>query len=200
MLSQAARDALDRDGYVVITDAIDGASLTELELAFDEAPTQADGTQHVSLAPDVPGYATWAALKEHPVTVAAARHILLAPFHVRDLHGRNPLPGYGLQGLHSDFPVRAPGAPYFVVSALFMIDDFSAENGATRVVPGSHLFTRAIPKKLAQPRAHHPEETIITGTRGSVLVFNGHLWHSGRTNHSRGPRRAAQMVLTRSTA
>jgi hypothetical protein len=37
-------------------------------------------------------------------------------------------------------------------------------------------------------------ERVVTGPAGSVLIMNGHIWHSGRRNDGRGRRRAAQMV------
>src|SRR5262245_34087998 len=80
-----------------------------------------------------------------------------------------------------------------------MLDDFTPENGATRVVPGSHRITRPLAKDLAQPLARHRDEKVIVGSAGSVLIFNGYLWHSGRRNDSKGPRRAIQMGLRRGT-
>ncbi|MBV9947300.1 MAG: phytanoyl-CoA dioxygenase family protein, partial [Myxococcales bacterium] len=158
----------------------------------------ADGTQHVGIGATTPDRAAWDALRTHPVLLAAAEHVLEgAPFQVRDLHGRNPLPGYGLQGLHADWPPRASAKPFFVVTAICMLDDFTAENGATRVVPGTHLLVRPIGRALGQPTAHHPAERVVTGRAGSLLVFNGHLWHSGTRNESRGPRRAVQQVMKR---
>src|SRR5262249_29251496 len=108
---------------------------------------------------------------------------------------RNPRPGFGQQGLHSDAVPRAAADPFSVVTAIWMLDDFTTENGATRVVPRSHLVTRPLAKSFAQPLAHHPEERVITGDAGSVLIFNGHLWHSGTQNRSQGPRRAVQMIF-----
>ena len=64
----------------------------------------------------------------------------------------------------------------------------------------THLLAEPIPKSLAQPDARHPRERVVTGPAGSVLVFNGHLWHSGRRNASRGPRRAAQIVIVRDSS
>jgi ectoine hydroxylase-related dioxygenase (phytanoyl-CoA dioxygenase family) len=84
-----------------------------------------------------------------------------------------------------------------MITALWMLDDFTAENGATRVVPGSHRITRALSKNLAQPLARHPDERIVIGRAGDVLIFNAYLWHSGRRNESKGPRRAVQMGLRR---
>lgn len=185
---------LEREGYVVVVDALDARTVERLRIAFQTAPVES-GTQHVRIGPDTPHEADWLGLRQHPALLDAARAVLGPSFHVRDAHGRNPLPGYGQQGLHADWPVRARGAPAMVLTALWMLDDFRADNGATRVVPGTHLLTRPIPKALAQPLAHHPDEVVITGRAGSVLIFNGHLWHSARRNDSRDPRRSVQMVV-----
>lgn len=194
VLRRSELDALDDAGYVVVPDALDATDLAELRRAFDVAP-QSSGTQHVTVTAQTPGVEAWRSLAEHPSLTAAAEHILGRPYRVRELHGRNPLSGYGQQGLHADWIPRAPGAPYFVVTSIWMLDDFTTENGATRVVPGSHRITKPLPKPIAQPQAHHPDERIVTGRAGSLLVFNGHVWHSGRRNDSRGTRRAAQLVM-----
>jgi ectoine hydroxylase-related dioxygenase (phytanoyl-CoA dioxygenase family) len=196
-LTPAHLRALDEEGYVVVPGALEEAWVERLRRAFESAPAQKDGTQHVEVTPATPEHASWQALREHPVILAAALHVLARPFRVRDLHGRNPLPGYGQQGLHADWMPRANVEPYHVLTALWMLDDFAPDNGATRVVPGTHRVLRAIPKSLGQPGAKHPAETVVTGRAGGVLVFNGHTWHSGRANTSNRPRRAAQMVVVR---
>jgi ectoine hydroxylase-related dioxygenase (phytanoyl-CoA dioxygenase family) len=197
-LTAAQINGLDLDGYVVVAEVLDAAWLDRLRGAFVAAPAQRDGTQHVSLSAETPELKAWETLKEHPVVLAAAAHVMEgAPFRVRELHGRSPRPGFGQQGLHADWVPRADVRPFFVVTALWMIDDFTAENGATRVVPGTHLITRPISREMAQPGARHPRERYVTGAAGSVLILNGHTWHSGRVNESGGPRRAAQMVLQR---
>ena len=186
---------LARDGYAVLPGALDAAWVERLRQAFAHAPRQADGTQHVRIDDATPERSSWTALDTHPAVAAAAARVLGRAFRVRDAHGRNPLPGYGQQGLHADWPPRAPGSPAFVLTAIWMLDDFTETNGATRVVPGSHRALAPIAKPLAQPLARHPDERIVTGHAGSVLFFDGHLWHSGTRNASDGPRRAVQMVL-----
>ncbi|MBN1237479.1 MAG: phytanoyl-CoA dioxygenase family protein [Gammaproteobacteria bacterium] len=193
-LTAADRHALDRDGYVVVASALDRNWVEALLLAFDGAD-QSTGTQHVEIGPSTPGRDAWDALARHPLILEAARHILGRPFVEPGMHGRNPLPGYGQQGLHADWMTRSSGDEFFVVTAIFMLDAFTEDNGATRVVPGSHRITAPIAKSYAQPLAHHPKEAIVTGPSGSVLIFNGHLWHSGTRNVSNGPRRAVQMVI-----
>ena len=175
------------DGWLLVADAIDAARLERLRAAFG---VQTEATEHVPLEDD--------ALATHPAIADAARIVFEgAPWRVRDVHGRNPLPGYGQQGLHADWKPRAAGEPFQVLTAIWMLDDFTVENGATRIVPGSHTITTPIPKALAQPLAHHPREIVVTGRAGSVLVFNGHLWHAGRKNESRGWRRCVQMIVQR---
>lgn len=193
MLGPSERAALDTQGYAVLPRALTREQVDRLRRAFEHPA--AHGTQHVEVSTATPDHATWLEAARHPDLFAAAEHILGRPFRVRDFHGRNPLPGFGQQGLHADWPTRAAGDPYFVVTALFMLDDFTAENGATRVVPGSHRFVQPLPKSQAQPNAQHRDQAIVTGEAGSLLVFNGHLWHSGRRNDSAGPRRAIQTVI-----
>ncbi|APR80855.1 Protein involved in biosynthesis of mitomycin antibiotics/polyketide fumonisin [Minicystis rosea] len=195
--SSSELEALDREGYLVVPDALDATFVQRLRRAFDEAPAQSSGTQHVAIVPETPERDAWRALSRHPALAAAALRVLGPTFHARDVHGRNPLPGFGQQGLHADWPARAADGGYVVLTAIWMLDDFTRDNGATRVVPRTHLLTRAIPKALGQPLVRHPEERTITGRAGTLLAFNGHLWHSGQKNESGAPRRAVQMVVQR---
>ena len=109
-------------------------------------------------------------------------------------HGRNPGPGFGQQGLHADAPPRERGDAVSAVTAIWMLDPFTTSNGSTRVVPRSHDRLGPVPRTLAAPAARHPDEIIVTGSAGDVVVFNGHLWHGGTQNRSTGPRRAVQMT------
>lgn len=191
-------EALDHAGYIVVAAALDMTALERLRRAFSTGAAARGGTEHVELGPNTPERDAWDGLTSHPVVHAAAQHLFRgSPFRERSLHGRNPLPGFGQQGLHADWPARASADEVHVVTLLWMLDDFSAQNGATRVVPGSHRILEPLSKPLAQPHAQHPREVQVTGAAGSVLVMNGHLWHSGTRNRSHGPRRAAQQVLVR---
>lgn len=193
-LEAAHRFALERDGYIVVPNALDAAWLAKLLRAFEDAPHQVDGTQHVTITEETPERDAWSALAKHPLLLAAADEVLGRPYR-SEVHGRNPLPGFGQQGLHADWPPRSTERPYFVLTALWMLDAFEESNGATRVVPGSHRLLRPLPKPMSQPDAVHPDEVIVCGEAGSVLLLNGHLWHAGRRNQSQRTRRAVQMVL-----
>jgi ectoine hydroxylase-related dioxygenase (phytanoyl-CoA dioxygenase family) len=191
--------ALDRDGYAIVPGVLDERWVECLRRAFDHAPVQSGGTQHIELTDETPEVESWRALEHHPVLKVAAEHLLSQPYCLGGLHGRNPLPGFGQQGLHSDC-LRGQGDECILITALWMLDDFTLENGATRVVPGSHRITRQLSRDLAQPFAKHRDEKIIVGSAGSVLMFNGYLWHSGRRNDSKGLRRAVQMGIRSGTA
>ncbi len=193
-LVPSARTRLGTLGFSFGVAALDGAWVERLRAAFAAAAEQRDGTQHVRVDDETPEVAAWRALEAHDVLAAAAAQVLGRPHRVRDSHGRNPLRGFGQQGLHTDWPARA-GDPAFVLTALWMLDDFTESNGATRVVPGTHQLRTPVPKALAQPLAHHPRELVVTGQAGSVLLFDGHLWHSGTRNRSGAPRRAVQMTV-----
>ena len=47
-------------------------------------------------------------------------------------------------------------------------------------------------RSLANPASFHPDQIVVTAPAGSVLVFNGHLWHAGTCNRSNGHRRVLQ--------
>ena len=61
---------------------------------------------------------------------------------------------------------------------MWMVTDFTEENGGTRVVPGSHLSGRQ-----PDPSIPHPVATVaITGPAGSAVAFDGRLWHGAAAN------------------
>jgi ectoine hydroxylase-related dioxygenase (phytanoyl-CoA dioxygenase family) len=86
--------------------------------------------------------------------------------------------GQTAQPLHADdqlIPLPRPHVP-LVCNTMWAVTDFTAENGATRLVPGSHLLDHA-------PALGESTPTIAAEMRrGSVLVYNGSLWHGGGAN------------------
>jgi len=83
------------------------------------------------------------------------------------------LPGYGQQGFTRRLDSSIEGEPFRIVTAIWLLDDFTGENGATRVVPGTHHLLTQPPKSFADPASRHPDQKIIVAKAGSVLVFNG---------------------------
>lgn len=199
-LTAGELQALDRDGYIIFSSVIDSEGLARLRAAFEsrgqtDEPTakKESGTRHVNDLADhdsaIEGVLT------HPKILAAVHHVLRKEFRVGEIGGRDPQPGYGQQGLHADWTTRSKGEPFRIVTTIWLLDDFTSENGATRVVPGTHHLLHPPPKSFSNPSSRHPDEKIIVAGAGSVLVFNGHLWHSGTRNRSNRSRRVVQCIF-----
>ncbi len=97
------------------------------------------------------------------------------------------LPGAKAQGLHQDdglWPIPRPHPP-FVVNAVIAVDEFTKENGATQLVPKSHLWHD---QTVKQP----PEVTPIQVEMkpGTMLIWTGALWHGGGANNTNESRLA----------
>jgi ectoine hydroxylase-related dioxygenase (phytanoyl-CoA dioxygenase family) len=87
------------------------------------------------------------------------------------------------QGLHGDQVFAPPDIGYpLVANCLWMLDAFTHENGATRVVPGSHL-ARQWPAD-DQVAACIP----ATGPEGTAMIWDGRLWHGTGANRTDAPR------------
>ena len=89
-------------------------------------------------------------------------------------------PGEVAQPIHvDDALIKLPRPhPAVVCNSMWALTDFTEENGATRIVPGSH-------RSDSKPDyGSHPESIPAEMPRGSILVWNGSLWHGGGANRS----------------
>lgn len=104
------------------------------------------------------------------------------PFYLNNISARSPIKGKPGQQLHCDS--NLPGVNYcLIANVLWILDEFTIDNGATRVVPGSHRI-----RHFAMDGVINPNEIIITAPQGSAIIFNANLWHGGgenTTEHSR---------------
>jgi ectoine hydroxylase-related dioxygenase (phytanoyl-CoA dioxygenase family) len=62
------------------------------------------------------------------------------------------------------------------------------DNGAPRLVPGSHRRGQLPRQALADPLADHPDQVLVTGRAGTVVVRNAHAWHAGTAHRAGRPR------------
>jgi len=126
--------------------------------------------------------------------VLEAVHLIIGPeIRVSMVNARDARPfGGTAMPFHCDTDQnRKPDERgYNSATAIWMLDRFLKENGATAIVPGSHRSGRSPKESLVDPAAVHPDEVIVLGEPGDVLVFNGHCWHAGRPNRTSGQRRA----------
>jgi ectoine hydroxylase-related dioxygenase (phytanoyl-CoA dioxygenase family) len=117
--------------------------------------------------------------------MAMLDQLLLPQFLLSANLAINLLPGETPQQFHidDDFYRIARPRPPISVSAIWAIDEFTAENGATEVIPESHRWGDEIPD------ADHPVARVVMPA-GSVVVFAGTLWPRGGANLSGRPRLA----------
>ena len=65
---------------------------------------------------------------------------------------------------------------------MWMLTDFTEDNGPTRVVPRSHRSGKHPQDVMEAPEEAHPDEIKLIGAAGTVVVFNSHLWHGATLN------------------
>ena len=133
----------------------------------------------------------------HPRVLAGVAHVLGANIKLSSLNYRAALPGYGLQKLHADWHEAVAPGDYKVCNTIWLLDDFSDTNGATRLVPGTHRSGLLPQEELSDPFAPHPDQVLIEAPAGTVVVFNSHTWHGGTVNRTDRIRRAVHSYFCR---
>jgi ectoine hydroxylase-related dioxygenase (phytanoyl-CoA dioxygenase family) len=115
----------------------------------------------------------------HPLVLGALDHVLGPHHQLSGPVGIDIGPGESAQGLHRDDVVYPLGWPHpqVVLNTMWALDDFTEENGATLVVPGSH---RTGPDERPDDAAAVP----ATMPAGSVMFYVGTVWHGGGANRT----------------
>ena len=182
--------ALHRDGAVVVEDlvseAIADAVLAELRPYFDKEGrlTEGDfnGYQTLRTSGILARSRTSAELIGHALVMEIADAVLLPHcinYQLGSTTAIEILPGERDQALHTDdviYPLRVPGMQ-LQVSAMWPLVDFTVENGATRLVPFSHVAREPFPDQ--------PDVAIqVPMSKGSVLFYMGNTLHGGAANKS----------------
>lgn len=176
----AAGARLDAQGYLLVRGAVPADWIAPLQAAFDAGVMASDQWP-------VPRGADWVHAQldtdphvqrvcRLPVLIDAAHHLLKVPFFLAQVEGRAPRQGNAPQPLHRD----GAGAGGQLMAAMIWLDAYGPENGATQVVPRSHLdgveATAAI--------------EVLSGDAGDILIFDPDVLHGATTNHNGAPRRA----------
>jgi ectoine hydroxylase-related dioxygenase (phytanoyl-CoA dioxygenase family) len=206
-LTEAERHSLDQDGVLVLEGFIDAELLAGLRRRVEELFT-AEGDRAGAEFKQEPGCRRLAnlvdkgevfrALVARPRLLEYVRHVLGPDIKLSSLNARSVYPhGAGAQPLHADMGAVADDRGYWVCNTVWMLDDFTADNGALRVVPGSHRWRRLPQQELADPLADHPGQVLITGRAGAVAVLNAHVWHAGTANRTGRPRTAVHAFYCR---
>jgi ectoine hydroxylase-related dioxygenase (phytanoyl-CoA dioxygenase family) len=202
------RERLDRTGYVVVEGVLDTRALEAVRQRVEELYTQ-EGENAGSEFRKEPGARRLANLVDKgevfqrliatPRVLELVGHVLGEKFKLSSFNARsaNPL-SQEAQPLHCDAAALPDEKGYWVCNTIWLLDDFTPENGATRVIPGSQNWRKLPQEALADPADLHPEEILVTGKAGSVVVMNTHAWHGGAANRTENHRRALHAFYCRS--
>ena len=197
---------LDEDGYLPLYHVLDAEQIVSMQTRLDEIAKeegelagtevhQEAGTTRLSnlIDKDV----MFDICFTHPRVLAAINQVLKGDFKLSSLNSRAALPGEGLQALHADWGEAVEAGDYQVCNSIWLLVDFTAENGATRIVPSTHRSGKRPQDVLDDPTAKHPDEVQLTAPAGTVVVFNSHLWHGGTINRSDKARYALHSYFCR---
>ena len=204
LLTDAARQQLDEQGYLALPELMSPDLLRALRDRVEELFAE-EGAQSGSEFKQEPGARRLANLVNKgrifedvivtPAVLECMAHVLGPQFKLSSVNVRSTNPySEADQPMHCDSGALPDERGYSVCNSVWMLDDFTAENGATRMVPGSHRWRRLPPPEMYEA---HPEQQLVTGAAGTVVVMNAHMWHGGTANRTAAPRRAMHVYYTR---
>ena len=203
-LSPAAAQELNEVGFVVIQGPIPLARLAQLAEAYDSAVASADSADvgngssttrvhdFVNRGPEFDGLYVY-----QPVLEAACR-IIGRPFRLSSLLARTLRPHTKPQALHVDF--KGDADSWTMLGFIFMVDEFRCDNGATRFVHGSHKWSTVPSDRMSDPTVDYEGQVQACGSAGSMIVYNGSVWHGHTANLTDRPRRSIQGAYIRREA
>jgi ectoine hydroxylase-related dioxygenase (phytanoyl-CoA dioxygenase family) len=178
---------LDEDGYTIVEDAIEpelvdalAGNLRDLESFYDVQPAgnSFEGAATLRVYNLLALDRVWERVPVHDSVLPLIEHVLDPGCLISSLSSIRILPGEAAQPIHADdqlLPIPKPHVPT-VCNSMWALTDFTAANGATRIVPGSHLYDHS-------PDYGKPYDSIAAEMpKGSVLIWHGSLWHGGGAN------------------
>ncbi len=185
--------AIKRDGYAIIERVMSEEALLRLRAGLQPHVDVTDtGTEdfwghHTKrFGALIAKSATAREMLVDPIVLGTCDDILLehcAAYWVNYTGIMHLGPGERAQVLHRDtnlWPISNP-APPLTVATMWAVSEFTADNGGTLVVPGSHLWD--------DDRKPEPEEIVATEMPpGSVLLYTGNVIHGGGANKTDKPR------------
>lgn len=200
-------EKLDRDGYLILENYMGPRLLGELrerigELFLSEGDRAGSEfkqeEQTLRLANLVDKGEVFQRAIAKPEILEWIAHMLGPQFKLSSLNARSANPhSTWVQPLHADMGAIPDEKGYWVANTVWMLDDFTRENGAIRMIPGSHRWGKLPQDALTDLRASHPDEILITGQAGTVVVMNAHMWHGGTANRTAKPRCAMHAFYAR---
>ena len=188
-------EVIAEHGYVIIDELVPGSVMDQIladmrpfmeATGFSENEWFGNGCQRVGNL--IARSATGRDLVTNPLVLGAVKKVLshssMVQLCTTEMISLNS--GAPAQFLHTDELMYEkftfPDDYVVGCNTLWALTDFTEENGATRIVPGSHV---------RQDAEYTMEDTVPAEmVRGSVLIFTSKLWHAGGHNRSNEIRRA----------
>ncbi|WP_343601578.1 phytanoyl-CoA dioxygenase family protein [Mycobacterium sp.] len=174
--------ALDRDGYVVWENLLDPEQCRQIRDVVtpwlgNTGRNTFEGRRTQRIYSLLSRTRVCDRLVDHPRVLAQLDRLLMPNCLLSALQAINIQPGESAQLAHHDdgfYPIPRPRAP-LAAATIWAIDDFTADNGATVLYPGSHRWGRRRPG----PDDH---ALPVVMPAGSCVFFDGTLWHGGGAN------------------
>ena len=207
MITDRHRRELDEQGYTLLEGGMGEALLRDLrarilelfeeegDRAGHEFKTEEHARRLANLVDKGDVFRRAIAL---PAVLDGIRHVLGGAIKLSSLNARSADP-HSPEGqpLHVDMAAIPDERGYWVCNTVWILDDFTRENGPTRMVPGSHKWGKRPQDVLEDAMAPHPDEVLLTGKAGSIAIMNAHLWHAGTANRTAAPRLAMHAFYCR---
>jgi ectoine hydroxylase-related dioxygenase (phytanoyl-CoA dioxygenase family) len=186
---QAHLERIARDGYTILERVIEpelvaalGQDLLRLEEELEVRPAanRFEGTCTVRIYNLLVHGKLYEQIPVHPAVLPVVEGVLDPGCLVSSLSSISIDPGERAQPIHADDQLLPLPKPHVatVCNTMWALTDFTEANGATRVVPGSHLGDSS------PAFGTHYDSVPAEMPRGSVLVWHGSLWHGGGANRS----------------
>jgi len=201
--ANALRDLLDV-GFAVIPGPVASDRVAQLAAAYDSAVANASpddlgvGRTTTRVHDLVNRGSEFDELYVYQPILEACCRVIEQPFKLSTMLARTVRPHSQAQALHVDFERDVEG--WTMVGFILMVDEFRSENGATRFIPGSHNWSTVPDKLKDDPLANYETQVVICGPAGSVIIYNGAIWHGHTANLSDEPRRSIQGAYIRREA
>ena len=187
--AKAHLDRIERDGFTIVENAfskddagalLDDLARLERELDIQFASNDFEGRCTRRVYNLLVHGALYEAIPVHPNVLPIVDGVLDPGCLVSSLSSIAIHPGETAQPIHADdqlVPLPKPHVP-IVCNTMWALTDFTEENGATRILPGTHKSERS-------PDYGGAYDSIAAEmAQGSVLIWHGSLWHGGGANRS----------------
>ena len=185
-------ETLQQQGFVILEGLLDRSEIAAIRAELDPylqkrlmGRNEFEGLSSERVYAVLAKAPSLAPLIEHPRVLAIVDELLEPTYLLSAAIVIQVHPGETAQAFHPDDGASRIPRPRAMqgVSAIWAFDDFTPTNGATEVIPGSHLW-----KHDDYPMADDARATPILMPAGSVVVFAGNLYHRGGANRSNGTR------------